>query len=125
MIPEHFIRGRIETVTLELADKSIYENLVDASKNKKIIQIIENQQRVIGKTTALIKFAKDNGYYVLVGSDNIARMLIRYSGYKRIRSIDSRSLDSLSGIVVDECCSREKIQKLIDHGQLVVTGFVK
>jgi len=124
MVPEKFIAGELQAVDLILSDKSIYESLVSVKDNRVLISVRQGQQRAIGKTTALIKFAKENGYTVLVGNNAIAKMLAKHFKYNNIRSINS-VLDGLGGVVVDECCPCDLVQKLVNRGHLLVTGFVK
>lgn len=108
---------------LQLAYRSIYNYLELAAAKGEIIQT-ELKHRKLGKTKALIQFAKDNDYTVLVGSGAIAEFLIKEHGYRNIRTIKSKALDGHKGFVFDQCCSREDVKKLKDEGQPIITGFL-
>lgn len=109
---------------LRLANRTINNLLEIASLKGEYIRTLINHRK-IGKTTALVQFAKDNGYFVLVGSTAIAKFLIREHGYKNIRTINSIALDGISGFVFDECCPIDRINQLKEMNLNVVTGFVK
>lgn len=109
---------------LYLANRSIYNLLELAAAKREFIET-ELRHRKIGKTKALIEFAKDNNYTVLVGSNKIARMFMREYNYREIRTIKSKVLDGVKGFVFDECCSKEDIEKMISSGQHIITGFFK
>lgn len=109
---------------MELAFRSIY-NVLEVSAERKQIINTTISHRKIGKTKALIQFAKDNDYCVLVGSKIIAKALIKEYGYKKIRSINSACLDGLPPFVFDECCPREKIEQMKKNGHIILTGFAK
>lgn len=109
---------------LYLANRSIYNLLELAAAKREFIET-ELRHRKIGKTKALIEFAKDNNYTVLVGSNKIARMFMREYNYREIRTIKSKVLDGVKGFVFDECCSKEDVEKLILSKQPIITGFLK
>lgn len=67
---------------LHLSDKTIYENLKIAGNRGEFITV-ELYHRLLGKTTALIQFAKDNDYVVLVQSEAMAKYLKRDHEYKK------------------------------------------
>lgn len=108
---------------IKLARRSLYNLLEVAAKRRKPI-ITKLKHRKLGKTTALIEFAKDNGYTVLVGNGTIARLLIKEFGYRDIKSIKS-NLDGYMYFVFDECCPTEIIEKMMKQGQPILTGFKK
>lgn len=109
---------------IKLAHRSLY-NLLEIGAEKRELIVTELKHRRLGKTKALIDFARDNGYTVLVGNGTIAKMLIREYGYRRIRSVQSNTLDGHKGFVCDECCSKESIDKMILDGHPIFTGFQK
>lgn len=109
---------------LHLANRSIY-NCLELSAAKHDYIETEIRHRKIGKTKALIEFAKDNNYTVLVGSTRIAKMLVREYGYHDIKTIKSKVLDGHKGFVFDECCSREDVERMIMSKQPIITGFLK
>lgn len=107
-----------------MANRSIYNLLELASAKKETITTTINHRK-LGKTKALIQFAEDNKFCVLVGSRTIAKHLIKEYGYRQIRSLNS-TIDGLGPFFVfDECCPIEKIEKLKDSGLIVLTGFEK
>lgn len=109
---------------IELAHRSLY-NLLEIGAEKRELIVTELKHRKLGKTKALVYFARDNGYTVLVGSETIAKMLIKEYGYRHIRSVQSKTLDGQKGFVCDECCPKEAIDKMICGGQPIFTGFQK
>lgn len=108
---------------IKLAHRSLY-NLLEIAAERKEPIITKINHRKLGKTKALIEFARDNNYTVLVGNGPIAKMLIKEYGYRDIKSIKS-NLDGIMYFVYDECCPKEYISKLVSGGQLVLTGFQK
>lgn len=108
---------------IKLANRSLY-NLLEVAAERKEPIITEINHRKLGKTKALIEFARDNNYTVLVGNGTIAKMLIKEYGYRQIKSIKS-NVESYMYFVYDECCHKEDISKLVNGGQLVLTGFQK
>lgn len=108
---------------LELANRSIL-NCLELSAQKKEYIYINLNQRYIGKSHALIQFAKENNYAVIVGSNAIAKdHRIRFD-YQNIYSIHSTFIDGLP-FVFDECCRVDQINLLIKSGQTVITGFIR
>lgn len=108
---------------IKLANRSLY-NLLEVAAERKEPIITKLNHRKLGKTKALIEFARDNNYTVLVGNGTIAKMLIKEYGYRQIRSINS-NIEGIMYFVFDECCAKEDISKLVNGGNLVLTGFQK
>lgn len=108
---------------IKLAHRSLY-NLLEVAAAKREPIITELKHRRLGKTKALINFASDNDYTVLVGSGTIAKMLIKEYGYRQIKSINS-NLDGYMHFIYDECCAKEDINVLLRDKQLIITGFQK
>ena len=109
---------------IKLARRSL-QNLLEIAAGKRELIVTELKHRKLGKTKALVDFARDNGYTVLVGSGTIARLLIKEYGYRHVVSVQSKVLDGHKGFVFDECCSKEAIERMRDVGQPVITGFQK
>lgn len=108
---------------IKLANRSLY-NLLEIAAERREPIITKMNHRKLGKTKALIEFARDNKYTVLVGSGTIAKMLIKEYGYRDIKSIKS-NLDGYRNFVFDECCPIEIVEKMMKHGGIILTGFQK
>jgi hypothetical protein len=109
---------------LELANRSILNCLELASEKGEFIYTAPNQRR-LGKTMALIQFAKENRYIVLVSNNSFARELQKQYGYKFIRRINSyKTIDAIGPFVFDEGCSSAHINELIRNGARIITGFM-
>ncbi|MBV5122233.1 hypothetical protein [Bacillus halotolerans] len=106
---------------LNLSYMSISELLEKAAENNEIIYTRRNQRR-LGKTTALIQFARENNSPILMLPD-VARIYqeehpdLTFIGYK-----DEIALDGLTNVVCDEGVPLEIIERLHGLGQLL-TGF--
>lgn len=113
---------------LDLSQRSIKECLELATRRSEHV-LTNRHQRTIGKTTALIEFAKENNYIAIVNCDAIANGLRFEFNYEKIIGIDRHhKLNKLSedsnAIVFDECCKPEQIEQLVNLGFKVITGFV-
>jgi hypothetical protein len=110
---------------LELANRSILNCLELAAEKGEFINTRRNQ-RYLGKTKALIQFAKENGYIVLVHNRIFARELQKQYGYELIKGIDYtiEGIDGLGPIVFDEGCSPAHINELTRNGHQIITGFM-
>lgn len=106
---------------LNLSYMSISELLEKAAENNEIIYTRWNQRR-LGKTTALIQFARENNSPILMLPD-VARIYqeehpdLTFIDYK-----DEIALDGLTNVVCDEGVPLEIIERLHGLGQLL-TGF--
>lgn len=108
-------------VDINIADyikDALIKALEDASKNKQLIQVHE-YMRQIGKTTALIEFAKKHDYYVVTHNATIARELSLKFNYAKVTG-SLMNLRGVKGVVVDE---NVDASRLYDMGINVVTGF--
>ncbi|MGG3800453.1 hypothetical protein [Metabacillus fastidiosus] len=108
---------------LKLANSSILNCLELAAKKKEFIYT-KHHQKGLGKTTALIQFAKENNYVVLVPNQTVARTLRKYFDYQGISNIDSSTLEGFGMVVFDEGCTSKQIEKMKSAGNIVVTGFL-
>lgn len=111
---------------MQLIQDELIETLVKILEkgaiSRDLIEVTE-YQRGIGKTTALIKFAKKYGFGVIVFSRGIARMLREFHGYENIFAItDVTSLrgSKVKNVVIDEGVDKGTVK---DFGLTVVTGF--
>lgn len=110
---------------LHLSDKTIYENLETAARNNSFLTT-ELRHRTLGKTTALIQFAKQRGYTVLVPNKTMVKHLINEHGYERIDCVNSLFLDGERNYVFDEGVTEEDIDRLTRiKGINIITGFMK
>lgn len=113
---------------LDLSQRSIKECLELATRRGEHV-LTNRHQRVIGKTTALIEFAIEHKYIVVVNDDAIANGLRFEFNYERIVGMDRiHALNIIDGlnkeIVFDECCKPEQIEQLVNRGFKVITGFI-
>lgn len=122
--PGLFLMREGINMDLKLANRSILNLLELAGAKGEYIET-ELRHRKIGKTTALIQYAKENGYTVLVGNGTEAKYLEKEFGYRLIKSINSHSLEGLPFFVFDESVTKEQVQELKENGQVVLTGFLK
>jgi hypothetical protein len=87
----------------------IHERLMEGAVRRELIDV--SGERNIGKTTALIKFAMEFGFYVVVPSSHIAKKLADYFGYLNIFGANEaskfRGIDALKGVVIDEGVDRK------------------
>ncbi len=84
------------------------------------------QYRGLGKTTALIEFAKEHFLTVIVHSDTIAKSLINIHGYTKIVSIDSLYYSGYKlgeKYVFDEQVNEGKLYSFVPKNS-VVTGYI-
>lgn len=118
-------------LNLELANRSILNCLELAAEKGEFINTKSNQ-RCLGKTKALIQFAKENGNIVLVNNHIFARALQKQYGYELIKGIDY-TIEGIDGlgrivflrpIVFDEGCSPAHINELARNGHQIITGFM-
>jgi hypothetical protein len=116
---------RVFVLNLELANRSILNCLELAAEKGEFIYTRRDQRR-LGKSKALIQFAKENGYVVLVHSQIVAREFKKRYEYQFIKEIDypNRYLDGLGPFVFDEGCSPAHINELTRHGFKIITGFM-
>lgn len=90
---------------------------------------LPTETRCIGKTTALIEFAKKHRFAVIVGHESTAIKLREVYKYVFIYSQNQVPLyhgisidNKPARFVVDECVDHDKIKPIIDR-DLVVTGY--
>jgi hypothetical protein len=99
-----------------------FESLKKGEKEHKLIDVCNLRQ--IGKTSALISFARLNNYSAIVKNLNYAREYAdkHCSGYKNIYADSINSIRGLSNInvVVDEGVD---VDRLIKNGFNVITGY--
>lgn len=109
---------------LQLANRSILQCLELAAANKEYIHVEIPRHRKLGKSKALIQFAKENDCTVFVHNGRVAEFLISQYGYKRIRSINAKLIDGIRNCVFDEQITEEDIDRLKMAGCFVQTGFM-
>lgn len=108
---------------LKLANRSIL-NCLELAAEKGVWIYITKKHRNLGKTTALVEFARLNHYTILVPNSMLEKHIKQWSGYRNVKSINSLTLNPLDPIVFEEGCKAEDINKLINKGHIVVTGFM-
>jgi hypothetical protein len=102
----------------EAVSRGLKNSLVECSIKG---QFIETHQwsRGIGKTTALVEFAKVYGFNVITNDSRNARHMRDKFNYEKIYG-QGESLRGLSGdFVIDEVVDRSKLE-----GCKIITGFV-
>lgn len=108
---------------LQLAHRSIFNSLELAARTGELINT-NRKNRKLGKTTALVEFARLNDYTILTPNSGVAKLINKYFGYKKVKSIKSYTLDALPGVVIEEGCTSEDIQSIKNQGINIITGFL-
>ena len=108
-----------QALELDIFHKPLCYRLCEASIQRELIDA--SSFRGIGKTHALVEFAKNYDLDVIVNNDNIARLLREREDYGRIYSQNNLIGTRIKRAVVDEEVNLDKIPSHID----VVTGFVR
>lgn len=112
------------SLKLQLANRSILQCLELAAERSELIETLIPHHRKLGKSRALVQFAKDNNYTIIVHSGIAAKYLAQEYGYKNIKSINSKGLDGIKECVIEEMITEEDLKKLQELGCTVVTGFM-
>jgi hypothetical protein len=117
-------------MNLQLANRNIRTTLEIASVKNEFIYVRTNQ-RGIGKTRALIEFAKENNYTVIVPHPFLVKIYIQEYGYNNIRNVNRKwrdgelqNLDGVGPLVFEEGVEEKTIKELIKSGHAVVTGYL-
>lgn len=108
---------------LNLAHASILELLEKAAEKNEFIFVRQGQRR-LGKTTALMEFARENGYPVLVNKAIVKIFHRKYPDVNIIGYVDGSEVDGLYNVVFDEGVPRDAIKRLYKLG-ILLTGFVR
>lgn len=109
---------------LNLSFISISELLEKAAESNEIIYTRSNQ-RLLGKTTALIQFARENNSPVLMHDPRIAKDYQElHPDLTFICYENEIALDGLTNVVCDEGVPLSVVERLHGLGQLL-TGFVR
>lgn len=108
---------------MHLANRSIYNLLELAAAKGELIEV-NIRHRGIGKTKALVQFANENGFHVLVQNNHQAKMLSKEYGCERVKSING-VLDGIRHVVIDETITWKQIGEAKAAGMFIVTGFVR
>ncbi|MFS0591729.1 hypothetical protein AB1L05_09015 [Cytobacillus horneckiae] len=109
---------------LQLANRSILQCLELAAERSELIETLVPHHRKLGKSKALVQFAKENNYTIIVHSGIAAKYLAQEYGYKNIKSINSKGLEGIRECVIDEMITKEDLEKLRGLGCTLVTGFM-
>lgn len=107
---------------LEDDHKSLEYLLEEAALLREPIIVNKNHRR-IGKTTALVNFARKHGYTVLVGRASIAREIKNHFRYSKVEYARKHLLDGHKGFVYDECCPSDLLDYLKNIRRDIITGF--
>ncbi|MEK5100370.1 hypothetical protein [Bacillus sp. FSL W8-0848] len=107
---------------LNLAHTSILELLEKAAEKNELIYVRARQRRV-GKTTALLEFARKNNYPVLAKREVARSYQRRYPDLNIIGYVDGSELDGLYNVVCDEGIPKDAVKRLHKRG-ILLTGFI-
>ncbi|EFV70114.1 hypothetical protein HMPREF1012_03860 [Bacillus sp. BT1B_CT2] len=108
---------------LNLAHTSILELLEKAAEKNELIYV-RARQRCIGKTTALLEFARKNNYPVLTKREIARCYQIEHPDLNIIGYVDGSEVDGLYNVVCDEVIPKDAVKRLHKLGVLL-TGFVR
>ncbi|MDE1385591.1 hypothetical protein PVN32_16235 [Bacillus paralicheniformis] len=107
---------------LNLAHTSILELLEKAAEKNELIHVRARQRRV-GKTSALIQFARENNYTILTKKTMERSYQQRHPDLNIIGYVDGSELDGLSNVVCDEGIPKDAVKRLHKLGVLL-TGYI-
>ncbi|MCY9152539.1 hypothetical protein [Bacillus haynesii] len=107
---------------LNLAHMSISDLLEKAAEKNELI-FVRSQQRCLGKTTALIEFARKNNYPVLTRKEIARCYQLEHPDLNIIGYVDGSEVDGLRNVVFDEGVPRDAVKRLYKLG-ILLTGFV-
>ncbi|MDE1424937.1 hypothetical protein [Bacillus licheniformis] len=108
---------------LNLAHTSILELLEKAAEKNELIYV-RARQRCVGKTTALLEFARKNNYSVLTKREIARCYQIEHPDLNIIGYVDGSEVDGLYNVVCDEGIPKDAVKRLHKLGVLL-TGFVR
>ncbi|MCY8243538.1 hypothetical protein MOC08_20490 [Bacillus haynesii] len=107
---------------LNLAHTSILELLEKAAEKNELIHVRARQRRV-GKTSALIQFARENNYTILTKKIMERSYQQRHPDLNIIGYVDGSELDGLSNVVCDEGIPKDAVKRLHKLG-ILLTGYI-
>ncbi|MCY9148809.1 hypothetical protein [Bacillus haynesii] len=107
---------------LNLAHTSILELLEKAAEKNELIHVRARQRRV-GKTSALIQFARENNYTILTKKTMERSYQQSHPDLNIIGYVDGSELDGLSNVVCDEGIPKDAVKRLHKLG-ILLTGFI-
>ncbi|MEC5235511.1 hypothetical protein P9C88_20955 [Bacillus licheniformis] len=107
---------------LNLAHMSISDLLEKAAEKNELI-FVRSQQRRLGKTTALLEFARKNNYPVLTRKEVASFYQLEHPDLNIIGYVDGSEVDGLYNVVFDEGVPRDAVKRLYKLG-ILLTGFV-
>ncbi|RNB59375.1 hypothetical protein EDM57_04325 [Brevibacillus gelatini] len=106
-------------------NNELYEKLLKASVTRQLVEIY-SVDRCTGKTSTLIKFAKEFDIAVAVPFSEIAEKLRGEYGYERIYGLNELKYKNERQIVIDEGIDMYKLRELTESMKLeIVTGFIE
>ncbi|MER1250399.1 hypothetical protein NQS42_21460 [Bacillus sp. C10(2022)] len=108
---------------LNLAHTSILELLEKAAEKNELIYV-RARQRCVGKTTALLEFARKNNYPVLTKREIARCYQVEHPDLNIIGYVDGSEVDGLYNVVCDEGIPKDAVKRLHKLGVLL-TGFVR
>ncbi|KRT90678.1 hypothetical protein, partial [Bacillus glycinifermentans] len=108
---------------LNLAHMSISDLLEKAAEKNEFIFVRQGQRR-LGKTTALLEFARKNNYPVLTKREVARCYQVEHPDLNIIGYVDGSEVDGLYNVVCDEGIPKDAVKRLHKLGVLL-TGFVR
>jgi len=108
---------------MNLAHISISDLLEKAAEKNEFI-FVRSQQRRLGKTTALLEFARKNNYPVLTKREVARCYQLEHPDLNIIGYVDGSEVDGLYNVVFDEGVPRDAVKRLYKLG-ILLTGFVR
>ncbi|MEC0670453.1 hypothetical protein P8875_09810 [Bacillus haynesii] len=108
---------------LNLAHMSISDLLEKAAEKNEFIFVRQGQRR-LGKTTALLEFARKNNYPVLTRREIARCYQLEHPDLNIIGYVDGSEVDGLYNVVCDEGLPVDVVKRLHKLGVLL-TGFVR
>ncbi|MCY8242174.1 hypothetical protein MOC08_13400 [Bacillus haynesii] len=107
---------------LNLAHMSISDLLEKAAEKNEFIFVRQGQRR-LGKTTALLEFARKNNYPVLTRREIARCYQQEHPDLNIIGYVDGSEVDGLYNVVCDEGIPFDAVKRLNRLGH-IITGFI-
>jgi hypothetical protein len=110
----------LQTELIQSIGDVLEEALTRGAAQRKLFKTHE-RLRGIGKTTALVKFAKKHGLYAVVATREQAILLRKTLRYKYVFTTKELQHYKKKPVVIDECVDKSEVERL---GFEVITGYL-